>query len=174
MGLDSEALAVADVVTVAATLVRLARQRDAPPVMVGAHGHRPRGGPPGSTTQELISTAPLAAQARHPYQFEVCLVPLDGTEFARLALVVAKELAERLDLRIQIISAVARGKDVPIRYSELANVGLGTELSISVVVDLDPAGAIHETSNASTAPLPAWPATAAVAAQISAFLCPTT
>jgi nucleotide-binding universal stress UspA family protein len=86
----------------------------------------------------------LAAQAWQPHKIEVCLVPLDGTKFAQLALVVAKELAERLDVRIEIVSAVAREEDVPVRYRELANVGLGTELSISVVVDLDPPGVIHE------------------------------
>ena len=46
---------------------------------------------------------------------------MDGTEFAQLAMVVATELAERLDVRIEIISAVAREEDVPVRYRELAN-----------------------------------------------------
>ena len=93
----------------------------------------------------MVTRTDLAGQGRQPHQIEVCLVPLDGTEFAQLALVVAKELAERLGVRIEIISAVAREEDVPGRHNELANVGIGTESSISVVVDLDPAGVIHET-----------------------------
>ena len=122
----------------------------------------------------MVTRTDLAGKGRQPHQIEVCLVPLDGSEFAQLALVVAKELAERLDVRIEIISAVAREEDVPGRHNELANVGIGTESSISVVVDLDPAGVIHETLKRLTAPLPAWPAAAAVAAQTSALLCPTT
>lgn len=39
LGLEAESLAVADDVTVAETLVRLARERDAQAVVVGAHGH---------------------------------------------------------------------------------------------------------------------------------------
>jgi nucleotide-binding universal stress UspA family protein len=38
-GLEAEGLAVADVLTVAETLLRLARERHAPAVVVGAHGH---------------------------------------------------------------------------------------------------------------------------------------
>jgi nucleotide-binding universal stress UspA family protein len=62
-------------------------------------------------------------------------------------MVVAEELAERLGVRIEIISAVAREEDVPGRHRELAKVGIGAESSLSVVVDLDPAGVIHETLN---------------------------
>ena len=51
----------------------------------------------------MVTRTDLAGQGRQPHQIEVCLVPLDGTEFAQLALVVAKELAERLDVRIEII-----------------------------------------------------------------------
>ncbi len=38
-GLEADGLAVADDATVAQTLVRLARERDAPTVVIGAHGH---------------------------------------------------------------------------------------------------------------------------------------
>src|ERR1700722_3411441 len=104
---------------------------------------------PGVTAvHNRITVGPVlaaAAQADQPHQIDVCLVPLDGTEFAQLALVVATELAERLDVRIEIISAVAREEDVAVRYSELANVRLGTQLATSVVVDLDPPGVVHET-----------------------------
>lgn len=40
LGLDAESLVVADEVTVAQTLVRLADEQDAAAVVVGAHGHR--------------------------------------------------------------------------------------------------------------------------------------
>ena len=39
-GFDGESLVVADELTVAQTLVRLAHERDAAAVVVGAHGHR--------------------------------------------------------------------------------------------------------------------------------------
>ena len=40
LGLDAEALVVADEVSVAQTLVRLADEREAGAIVVGAHGHR--------------------------------------------------------------------------------------------------------------------------------------
>ena len=40
LGFDAESLVVADEVTVAETLVRLAEEEDAAAVVVGAHGHR--------------------------------------------------------------------------------------------------------------------------------------
>jgi nucleotide-binding universal stress UspA family protein len=39
LGFEAESLTVADDVTVAKTLVRLARERDAQAIVVGAHGH---------------------------------------------------------------------------------------------------------------------------------------
>jgi nucleotide-binding universal stress UspA family protein len=54
-GLDAEGLAVADEATVARTLLRLAEERDAPAIVVGAHGHRAvRELLLGSTTQEIV------------------------------------------------------------------------------------------------------------------------
>jgi nucleotide-binding universal stress UspA family protein len=59
LGLESEAMAVPDMMTVAGTLVELVRKYDSPAVVVGAHGQRPlREVLLGSTTQELIKTAP--------------------------------------------------------------------------------------------------------------------
>ena len=59
LGFDAEALAVADVLTVAATLVRLARERDAAAIVVGTHGHQAvREILVGSTARDVIRTAP--------------------------------------------------------------------------------------------------------------------
>jgi nucleotide-binding universal stress UspA family protein len=58
-GLEAEGLAVADEVTVAETLVRLARERDAQAIVVGAHGHGPLSEVLlGSTSRSLIRNAP--------------------------------------------------------------------------------------------------------------------
>jgi nucleotide-binding universal stress UspA family protein len=74
------------------------------------------------------------------------VVPLDGTEFARLALVVAQELAERIGAGVHLLSAVERERDVAGRQEELAAiVRSGWTASVSVVVDRDPAGVIHQT-----------------------------
>ena len=74
------------------------------------------------------------------------MVPLDGTEFARLALVAAQELAERLGAGVHLLSAVERERDVAGRREELAAIGRSRcTASVSVVVDRDPAGVIHET-----------------------------
>jgi nucleotide-binding universal stress UspA family protein len=63
-GFDAEGLAVADDMTVAATLVRLATERDAPCVVVGSHGHRAlREVLIGSTTRQVIQTAPCPVVA---------------------------------------------------------------------------------------------------------------
>jgi nucleotide-binding universal stress UspA family protein len=58
-GLDAESLAVADVLTPADTLVRIARERDAAMVVVGSHGHSGvRELLVGSTTRAVIRAAP--------------------------------------------------------------------------------------------------------------------
>jgi nucleotide-binding universal stress UspA family protein len=57
-GLEAEGLAVADDVTVADTLVRLARERDAQALVVGAHGHgRLSEVLLGSTSNEVVRRA---------------------------------------------------------------------------------------------------------------------
>ena len=59
LGLDAEGLAVADVLTVASTLVRLARERDAPAIVVGTRGRNAlREVLVGSTAREVIRRAP--------------------------------------------------------------------------------------------------------------------
>ena len=58
-GLKAEGLAVADEVTVADTLIRLAREQDAPAVVVGDHHHRRLGKVVhGSTLTGLLGGAP--------------------------------------------------------------------------------------------------------------------
>jgi nucleotide-binding universal stress UspA family protein len=59
VGLKAEGLAVADESSVADTLVRVARERDAPALVVGSHGHRGiHRVLLGGTTQELLQRAP--------------------------------------------------------------------------------------------------------------------
>lgn len=66
-GLDAEALAVADDVTPAATIVRLARERDAPAVVVGTRGHRGiTHALLGSTAEEVMREAPCPVVIRGP------------------------------------------------------------------------------------------------------------
>jgi nucleotide-binding universal stress UspA family protein len=61
-GLDAKGCAVADTVTVADTLVRLAEEHDAAAVAVGNHGHgKLREMIVGSTTREVIEKAPCPA-----------------------------------------------------------------------------------------------------------------
>ena len=79
-------------------------------------------------------------------RIEAFVVPLDGTEFARLALVVAQEMAERVGAGVHLLSTVKRERDVAGRREELAAIGRSRfTASVSVVVDRDPAGVIHET-----------------------------
>jgi nucleotide-binding universal stress UspA family protein len=66
-GFKAEALAVADDVTVAATLVRLAEEHDAPVVVLGAHGHKPMTQALlGGTTQDVMRRAPCPVLVRGP------------------------------------------------------------------------------------------------------------
>jgi nucleotide-binding universal stress UspA family protein len=66
-GFEAEALAVVDDITVAATLVRLARERDAPAMVVGTRGH---GGLThvllGSTAEQVVRRAPCPVVVRGP------------------------------------------------------------------------------------------------------------
>ena len=58
LGLDADGLAVADTLTIPETLVRLARERDAAAIAVGAHGHsRVRELVLGSTIQAVVRKA---------------------------------------------------------------------------------------------------------------------
>jgi nucleotide-binding universal stress UspA family protein len=74
------------------------------------------------------------------------LVPLDGPGFSRVANPAAARLTARLDARIHLLSAVGSAEDVDARDGELASVETpGQQATPTVVVDRDPARAIHET-----------------------------
>jgi nucleotide-binding universal stress UspA family protein len=76
---------------------------------------------------------------------DVVVLPLDGSPFAERAVPVAAWLAYRLDASISVISAVTRAADVPARQRQLDEAPLPPRcLERIVVVDADPAGAIHE------------------------------
>jgi nucleotide-binding universal stress UspA family protein len=76
---------------------------------------------------------------------DVVLVPLDGSPFAETALPVAARLAQRLNAAIHLLSAVAGEDEVSKRAAELQAIDQArVRVEREVVVDLDPAGAIHE------------------------------
>jgi nucleotide-binding universal stress UspA family protein len=88
----------------------------------------------------------MSATGRVPDDVDIVLVPLDGSSFSGRAVPVAARLAGKLDAGILLFSAVPTEDDVPARQAELAAVVppcLGP-VRRSVVVSLDPAGAIHE------------------------------
>jgi nucleotide-binding universal stress UspA family protein len=62
LGLPAEALVVADDVTIADTLIRVAGERDAPALVVGAHGHGAvKEVLLGSTSRDVVRHAPCPA-----------------------------------------------------------------------------------------------------------------
>lgn len=73
------------------------------------------------------------------------LVPLDGSAFAERAIPVASSLARRLGAEVHLLRAVAKEEDLEAGRSALLAVEApaGREHR-TVVVDADPAGAIHE------------------------------
>jgi nucleotide-binding universal stress UspA family protein len=82
------------------------------------------------------------------------VVPLDGTRFAESAIPPAGHLATRLDAGVCLFSAVPTVDDVPEREASLAGMKVARRpvdrpvyrpADREVVVNLDPAGAIHET-----------------------------
>ena len=74
------------------------------------------------------------------------LVPLDGSDFSRVAVPTAARLAVRLGAEIHLLSAVESVDEVERRDRELARVEIpGHIVHRTVVIDRDPAGAIHET-----------------------------
>ena len=64
-----------------------------------------------------------AARVHAGPRIEAFVVPLDGTEFAELALVAADELAERLGADVHLLSTVDRERDVSGRQEMLAALG---------------------------------------------------
>jgi nucleotide-binding universal stress UspA family protein len=82
-----------------------------------------------------------------PERVEALLVPLDGSEFSERALPVAARLARRLGAAVHLFGAVEKEADVAGREADLARAAGtldGIHVHEEVVVDLDPAGAIHE------------------------------
>ena len=77
---------------------------------------------------------------------DTVLVPLDGSEFARTAVPAATRLATRLDAAIHLLSAVESLDDAGERVADLEQLEVpGPPVRRTVVVDRDPAAAIHET-----------------------------
>jgi nucleotide-binding universal stress UspA family protein len=72
------------------------------------------------------------------------IVPLDGSTFSATALPTAFRLAKRLDAEVFLFSAVDTVDDEPGRLRRLRSVVPGRPVHCEVVVNLDPAGAIHE------------------------------
>jgi nucleotide-binding universal stress UspA family protein len=82
-----------------------------------------------------------------PERVDALLVPLDGSAFSERALPVARRLARRLGSAVHLFSAVERADEVEGRQEQLRATArtLGEmPAECEVVVDLDPAGAIHE------------------------------
>ena len=73
-------------------------------------------------------------------RIEVVIVATDASFFARRGILAASTLAPRLGAEVRLFSAVPKDDDVAIRERELSRFGYPA----TVVVDLDPAGALHE------------------------------
>jgi nucleotide-binding universal stress UspA family protein len=84
-------------------------------------------------------------EPRVPDTVDVLLVPIDGSDFSRAALPTAARLAGRLGAEIHLLSAVESVQELERRERELAHVDIpGHRVHRTVLVDRDPAGAIHE------------------------------
>jgi nucleotide-binding universal stress UspA family protein len=93
-----------------------------------------------SGTAPTRGTAPIT-----PETIEAVLVPLDRSSFSTRAVGVAAQLAGRLDADVHLFAAVETVDEVPERDAELAAITIADHpVQRTVVVDRDPAGAIHE------------------------------
>ena len=100
--------------------------------------------------EAATAKGPRTAGGGRPRPVDTLLVPLDGSGFSRVALGAAARLAARFDGGIHLLSAVGSVDEVPSRDAELASIGLpGGPATRTVVVDRDPAGAIHRALRAS-------------------------
>jgi nucleotide-binding universal stress UspA family protein len=85
-------------------------------------------------------------QSRNDIEVRTILVPLDGSEFSVRAVPVGVRLADRLGAGLVLFSAVPKEEDRRERVAWLSAVApRGREARSWVVVNADPAGAIHET-----------------------------
>lgn len=84
--------------------------------------------------------------ADRPWDIDVVLVPVDGSESSARALPVAWELARRTDAQVRLLSAVTKEQDLEEREKELAAIDLpdGPAPRRTVVLDPDPVHAIHD------------------------------
>ena len=81
-----------------------------------------------------------------PETVDAVVIPLDGSELSLRAVPVGSALAGRVGARIHLVSAVETADEVAEREAALHAVSLpDREVHRHVVVDRDPAGAIHET-----------------------------
>ncbi|MGH9233217.1 MAG: universal stress protein [Acidimicrobiales bacterium] len=88
---------------------------------------------------------PAASEPRVPDAIDALVVPLDGSGFSLTALPAATRLAARLGAEVHLLSAVESVEQVDARDRELARMEVpGHVVHRTVVVDRDPAGAIHE------------------------------
>jgi nucleotide-binding universal stress UspA family protein len=82
---------------------------------------------------------------RVPQRLDTVLVPLDGSDFSARAIPIAERLAHRFGATMILFSAVKREDDRRVRDAEIAAVAPRHRPHKRwVVVDADPAGAIHE------------------------------
>jgi nucleotide-binding universal stress UspA family protein len=94
---------------------------------------------------EFEAARPSSGEPVGPDTVDALLVPLDGSDFSRVAVPTAARLAARLDAEIQLLSAVESADEVGRREQELGRVSIpGHLVNRSVVVDRDPASAVHE------------------------------
>jgi nucleotide-binding universal stress UspA family protein len=94
---------------------------------------------------EFEAARPSSGEPVGPDTVDALLVPLDGSDFSRVAVPTAARLAARLDAEIQLLSAVESADEVGRREQALGRVSIpGHLVNRSVVVDRDPASAVHE------------------------------
>ena len=94
---------------------------------------------------EFEAARPSSSEAVGPATVDALVIPLDGSDFSRMALPTAARLAARLEAEIQLLSAVESIDEVERRQREIDRVTIpGHVVNRSVVVDRDPARAVHE------------------------------
>jgi nucleotide-binding universal stress UspA family protein len=94
---------------------------------------------------EFEAARPSWSEAVGPATVDALVVPLDGSDFSRMALPTAARLAARLEAEIRLLSAVESADEVERRERELDRVTIpGHVMNRSVVVGRDPASAVHE------------------------------
>jgi nucleotide-binding universal stress UspA family protein len=94
---------------------------------------------------DFEAARPSSSEPMVPDTVDALLVPLDGSDFSRVAVPIAARLAARLEAEIHLLSAVESADEVGRRERELDRVEIpGHVVKRNVVVDRDPASAVHE------------------------------